>query len=234
MCHSAAGRRSACDARVPRLRLEGGGGSQTFAFHFALDTPNTDRRSSMCTHQSRGVPAPGNPRGWRPPRATQESAMGFFSDILNKLGIGSAPAAPAPASPTAAAPAPASPAAAPAPAPVPMVDVVAQLEQRAAANPQKLNWRTSIVDLLKLLDIDSSFARAQGTRHRAGLPAGADERFGEDEHLAAQDRARAHRCQRRQCSQRTPRLSRQRVAGGDRCRGSDPGNSRQIQETSVV
>ena len=32
------------------------------------------------------------------------------------------------------------------------------LEQRAAANPQKLNWRTSIVDLLKLLDIDSSFA----------------------------------------------------------------------------
>ncbi|MBC7957615.1 MAG: DUF3597 domain-containing protein, partial [Cytophagales bacterium] len=31
-----------------------------------------------------------------------------------------------------------------------------QLEQRAAANPQKLNWRTSIVDLLKLLDIDSS------------------------------------------------------------------------------
>ena len=36
------------------------------------------------------------------------------------------------------------------------VDVVAQLEKRAADNPQKLNWRTSIVDLLKLLDIDSS------------------------------------------------------------------------------
>ena len=30
------------------------------------------------------------------------------------------------------------------------------LEQKAAANPQKLNWRTSIVDLLKLLDMDSS------------------------------------------------------------------------------
>jgi hypothetical protein len=28
----------------------------------------------------------------------------------------------------------------------------------AAANPQKLNWRTAIVDLLKLLEIDSSFA----------------------------------------------------------------------------
>lgn len=39
-----------------------------------------------------------------------------------------------------------------------MVDVVAQLEERAAANPQKLNWRVSIVDLLKLLDIDSSLA----------------------------------------------------------------------------
>jgi uncharacterized protein DUF3597 len=73
---------------------------------------------------------------------------------LSKLGIGGATASPAPspASPTAA------PTAAPAPAPIPMVDVVAQLEKRAAANPQKLNWRTSIVDLLKLLDIDSSFA----------------------------------------------------------------------------
>jgi len=76
--------------------------------------------------------------------------MGFFSKILNTLGIGSATAAPALG--------PASPAAAPVAAPVTMVDVVAQLEQRAAANPQKLNWRTSIVDLLKLLDIDSSFA----------------------------------------------------------------------------
>jgi hypothetical protein len=76
--------------------------------------------------------------------------MGLFSTILQKLGIGGATAT--------LAPAPASPTAAPAPAPVPMVDVVAQLEKRAAANPQKLNWRTSIVDLLKLLDIDSSFA----------------------------------------------------------------------------
>ncbi len=76
--------------------------------------------------------------------------MGLFSTILQKLGIGGATAT--------LAPAPASPTAAPAPAPVPMVDVVAQLEKRATANPQKLNWRTSIVDLLKLLDIDSSFA----------------------------------------------------------------------------
>jgi hypothetical protein len=95
--------------------------------------------------------------------------MGFFSDILNKLGIGSAPAASAPASPTST-PASATPAAAPAPAPVAMVDVVAQLERRAAANPQKLNWRTSIVDLLKLLDIDSSLAARKELATELGCP----------------------------------------------------------------
>ena len=36
------------------------------------------------------------------------------------------------------------------------VDVEAVLESRAANNSQKLNWRNSIVDLMKLLDIDSS------------------------------------------------------------------------------
>ncbi len=85
--------------------------------------------------------------------------MGFFSKILEKLGIGGHDAAPAPASPPAAAPTSLGPVAVapPPPIPVALVDVVVQLEQRAAANAQKLNWRTSIVDLLKLLDIDSSF-----------------------------------------------------------------------------
>lgn len=91
--------------------------------------------------------------------------MGLFSNILERLGMGSPkvvpqPPAAAPAPAASDAPAPA-PAAAPAPAPVAsitMVDVVALMEQKAAANPQKLNWRTSIVDLLKLLDIDSSLA----------------------------------------------------------------------------
>jgi hypothetical protein len=36
------------------------------------------------------------------------------------------------------------------------VDVEAVLNDLAAKNPQKLNWRTSIVDLMKLLDLDSS------------------------------------------------------------------------------
>jgi len=36
------------------------------------------------------------------------------------------------------------------------VDVEAVLDGMAANNPQKLNWRTSIVDLMKLLGLDSS------------------------------------------------------------------------------
>lgn len=90
--------------------------------------------------------------------------MGFFSSILEKLGLKSAKAEPVPPPPPPAAapqpvpqPAPV-PAAPPPPEPISVVDVVAQLEQLAAANPQKLNWKTSIVDLLKLLDIDSSYA----------------------------------------------------------------------------
>ena len=98
--------------------------------------------------------------------------MGFFSNILEKLGIGStAAAAPTPA-PAAQAANPATTPTAPAPPkPVAVVDVVAQLEQRAAANPQKLNWRTSIVDLLKLLEIDSSFAARKELATELGCPA---------------------------------------------------------------
>ena len=73
-----------------------------------------------------------------------------------------APAAPAPApgaSPAPAAPSPAPAPAAPAPAPTAQapVDVEAVLTGIAQqkGNPD-LNWRTSIVDLMKLLDLDSS------------------------------------------------------------------------------
>jgi Domain of unknown function (DUF3597) len=98
--------------------------------------------------------------------------MGFFSTILEKLGIGSTAAASATAPPPTAAPA--SPGAAPTPSPPPrpvaVVDVVAQLEQRAAANTQKLNWRTSIVDLLKLLEIDSSLGARKELATELGCP----------------------------------------------------------------
>ena len=102
--------------------------------------------------------------------------MGFFSSILEKLGIKKAKAAPPPAQvqiPQPAATTPAAPVEPPPPPPpieVPMVDVVAMLEGWAAANPQKLNWKTSIVDLLKLLDIDSSYAARKELAVELGCP----------------------------------------------------------------
>jgi len=57
------------------------------------------------------------------------------------------------------------------PMPVSVVDVMAHLEELAAANPQKLNWRRSIVDLLKLLDIDSSYAARKELATELGCPA---------------------------------------------------------------
>ena len=47
---------------------------------------------------------------------------------------------------------------APAAAPAASVDVAAVLDALAKKNKQKLKWRTSIVDLMKLLDLDSSHA----------------------------------------------------------------------------
>jgi len=87
--------------------------------------------------------------------------MGFFSNILEKLGMKEAAAAPVIVPPAAAAPvAEAAPAAPTAPVvnPIAMVDVVALLTDKAAKHPEKLNWKTSIVDLLKLLGLDSSLA----------------------------------------------------------------------------
>ena len=73
------------------------------------------------------------------------------------------PAAPAGGSSSGGAPAgtaSASPAAAPAApiAPPQSVDVAAILDKAVAAHHEKLEWRTSIVDMMKALDIDSSLA----------------------------------------------------------------------------
>ena len=52
--------------------------------------------------------------------------------------------------------------AAPAAAPPQPVDVAAVLDGMAAKNPEKLDWKRSIVDLMKLVGMDSSFtARKQ-------------------------------------------------------------------------
>ncbi|MBT9516304.1 MAG: DUF3597 domain-containing protein [Methyloversatilis discipulorum] len=101
--------------------------------------------------------------------------MGLFNTILEKLGFGKKEAAPAAAAPSAPAPAP-TPASAPAapvtPAPVAIsaVDVVSKLEGLAAANSQKLNWKVSIVDLMKLLDLDSSLAARKTLATELGCP----------------------------------------------------------------
>jgi hypothetical protein len=95
--------------------------------------------------------------------------MELFSKILEKLGI-SRPAAETVSAVTQPTPQ-AAPAAPPAPAPIAVVDVVAKLEAMAAANPQKLNWKLSIVDLLKLLGLDSSYAARKELAVELGCPA---------------------------------------------------------------
>ena len=99
--------------------------------------------------------------------------MGLLSNLMSKIfshpsatvaatgSASAAPAAAAPGQPPAAAPAAATPAAAPA-APAKVVDVTAILDGFAANNPEKLDWKKSIVDLMKLVGMDSSFgARKQ-------------------------------------------------------------------------
>ena len=131
--------------------------------------------------------------------------MGFFSKILDKLGLrkgeddeankpataGRPTAAPSTAkqpTPPGAARAGAKPAGPPAPTstiskttapqgqvmksvPVAMseVDVVEKLEQMGKGSG--LNWKTSIVDLLKLLDIDSSREARTELAEELGVPA---------------------------------------------------------------
>ena len=72
--------------------------------------------------------------------------MSIFGSIMGAIfGKGSAQAS---ASPTAAPSAP----------PAQTVDVAAIVDKAAAAKGEKLAWRTSIVDLMKALDLDSSLS----------------------------------------------------------------------------
>jgi uncharacterized protein DUF3597 len=104
--------------------------------------------------------------------------MGMLSNLISKI-FGHANAAPsatpappnttiesatAPSAttPAASAVSPATPAPAttpdPAAAPAQTVDVPAILDGLAAKSPEKLDWKRSIVDLMKLVDMDSSLA----------------------------------------------------------------------------
>ena len=93
--------------------------------------------------------------------------MGLLSNLMSKIFSHAATATPVSGSPSAAQPGAATPAApavqsaatatAPA-APPKTVDVAAILDGLAAKNPEKLDWKRSIVDLMKLVGMDSSFA----------------------------------------------------------------------------
>ena len=97
--------------------------------------------------------------------------MSIFGSILSKLGIGKADAAKAPGeAATASAPAEAAPNA----APVSDVDLLAKLESLAAAQAEKLNWKTSIVDLLKVLGLDSSLTARKALGTELGYPGSVD------------------------------------------------------------
>lgn len=76
--------------------------------------------------------------------------MSIFGKILGALFGTKAEAAPAGAPATAPGGATATA------APGESIDIVPILEKAAAAKKEKLNWRTSIVDLMKVLDLDSS------------------------------------------------------------------------------
>ena len=87
--------------------------------------------------------------------------MGLFQDLMAKIfQHNAAPSAPATAStaPTASTTAAAAPANAPAATAPGPVDVTAVLDKLAADNSQRLDWRHSIVDLMKLVGMDSSLA----------------------------------------------------------------------------
>jgi len=103
--------------------------------------------------------------------------MGLFNNLMSKIfghatstaaattSTQSTPGAPqqaqAPSAPAATAAAP------------PVVDVTAILNDLAKKNPEKLDWKRSIVDLMKLVGMDSSFtARKQlaAELHYSGDP----------------------------------------------------------------
>jgi hypothetical protein len=97
--------------------------------------------------------------------------MSIFGKIMSAIFGTSASATPAGGG---AAPAPGgaaassgSASAAPA-APAQTVDVAPILDKAVTAKKEKLEWRTSIVDLMKALDIDSSLAARKELAHELG------------------------------------------------------------------
>jgi Domain of unknown function (DUF3597) len=91
--------------------------------------------------------------------------MSIFGNIMSSIfghGAKAQPASGAAAAGAMGAPPAGGPTVSPAQAPV---DVEAVLATLASKNKEKLEWRTSIVDLMKLLDLDSSLAARKELAH---------------------------------------------------------------------
>ncbi len=81
--------------------------------------------------------------------------MSIFGNIMSAIFGSHAAAAPSAGTASGSAPGTATPAGG---APMSNVDVEAVLTKLAAESKEKLDWRKSIVDLMKLLKLDSSFS----------------------------------------------------------------------------
>ena len=115
--------------------------------------------------------------------------MSIFGNIMSAIFGHSSSAAAAPAAAAAAteqsAPASASPAApTPAAASAAPVDVTAIMDGLAAKSSEKLDWRRSIVDLMKLLNLDSSLTARKELAQELSYSGDMND-FGIDEYLAA-------------------------------------------------
>jgi hypothetical protein len=95
--------------------------------------------------------------------------MGMFSNILAKLGFGSDKVEAAAAAAAAEVTAPSE--LTPTVDAISVVDVVANLETLALAHAEKLHWKVSIVDLMKLLGLDSSLASRKALAAELACPA---------------------------------------------------------------
>ena len=95
--------------------------------------------------------------------------MSIFSKLASKIfGRGEETFAVPAAAPVVPVAASAAAVAAPVAVATAVVDVEAVLEEMAAKNPQKLNWRTSIVDLMKLVGMESSLAERKELAQELG------------------------------------------------------------------
>ncbi|UIJ43639.1 DUF3597 domain-containing protein [Sphingomonas cannabina] len=100
--------------------------------------------------------------------------MGIFSTIKNAIW-GHKAAAPAPAPQPQAAPAATAAAPQPQPAPQPVaVDIEAVLTQMQAEKGTHFNWQSSIVDLMKLVGMDSSLAERKELAQELGYTGALD------------------------------------------------------------